>query len=363
MIWLDGTGIKMTRILITGGAGFVGSSLALRFRSEWPSAEIVCLDNLSRNGSALNRERIEEAGIGFLHRDVRNAESFELDPFDVVIDAAAEPSVLAGQDGDSKYVVDTNLCGTLNVLEACKKWSSALLFISTSRVYPLESLRAICLEEGEKRLELSKQQDLPGVSDKGISEEFPIEGSRTLYGATKYASEVMVQEYAAQFGMKCIIDRCGVLAGPWQMGKVDQGVIALWVAAHHYGMKLRYIGFGGKQVRDALHIDDFSDLVVTQLNNRDMFVGERFNVGGGRAVSFSLLELTGMVEEVRGGAHMEIPADPKVRHGDIPLYITDASKARHKWDWDPSRSLKDIVVDTEQWVRSNERALQPVLGL
>ena len=349
------------RILITGGAGFVGSSLALRLQKSLAAVEIVCLDNLYRKGSELNRDRLETEGVTFLKGDVREPKSFEIPPCDVVIDAAAEPSVLAGTRGDAAYVVDTNLRGTLNLLEAARAWGAAVLFLSTSRVYPVEALKAIALDETDTRLEIAGKQVLPGVGPDGISEAFPVSGSRTLYGATKYASEIMAQEYAAQFSMPVLIDRYGVIAGPWQMGRVDQGVVALWVAAHCYGQSLSYIGYGGKQVRDVLHVDDVADLIVQQLSTRDTWSGDVYSVGGGRKVSLSLLELTEAVR-LATGVEMDIAHIDEVRTNDVPLYISDTTRVRKEWGWKPTRSVADIIVDTARWVRDNEEILQPIFN-
>jgi CDP-paratose 2-epimerase len=347
------------RVLITGGAGFVGSSLALRLKRALGSVEVVCLDNLYRKGSELNRERLELQGITFIKADVRDVSAFDLPSCDVVIDAAAEPSVLAGTEGDAAYVVDTNLKGTLNLLEAARGWGAAVLFLSTSRVYPVEALRKIALREGAKRLEVDAEQPLPGVGVDGISEAFPLSGPRTLYGATKYASEVMVREYAAQFGMRTLVDRCGVIAGPWQMGRVDQGIVALWVAAHCFGQPLSYIGYGGKQVRDLLHVEDLADLVVKQFATRDTWSGDVYCVGGGPGVSVSLLELTEAVREATGQA-FDIPFVDEIRTNDVPLYVSDARRVHDTWAWEPTRSVRDIVVDTAQWVRDNAEILKPV---
>ena len=349
----------MKRILITGGAGFVGSSLATRFRKEFPEADIICLDNLYRKGAELNRERITRAGIKFIKGDVRYKASFDIPACDLVVDAAAEPSVTAGNKDDCSYVVDTNLVGTLNTLEAAKKWSAKLLFLSTSRVYPVESLKNIALDDSKMRFEIAKTQTLPGITSEGISESFPLMGARTLYGATKFASEIMVAEYASQFGLQTLINRCGVLAGPWQMGKVDQGVVALWIAAHHYHRPLRYIGYNGKQVRDTLHIDDFGDLIMQQLEKSSVWDGRAYAVGGGIKVSVSLQELTVIASETTGN-NIKITSEPSVRSGDIPLYITDCTKVRGDFNWNPQRMVKDIAVDIGRWITENEDVLRPI---
>src|SRR5262249_54567959 len=136
----------------------------------------------------------------------------------------------------------------------------------------------------------------------GINEDFPLSGARTLYGATKLSSELLIEEYVANYGLKAIVNRCSVVTGPWQMGKVDQGFVVLWVARHFFKQDIAYFGFKGtgKQVRDVLHIDDLCALVEKQLREPKAFLGQTFNVGGGRERSTSLLEMTKLCEEVTG---------------------------------------------------------------
>ena len=256
------------RLLITGGAGFVGSNLAVSLASRHPDWEVLALDNLYRRGSELNLSRLEAAGVEFVRGDVREPEDLECLPrLAALIECSAEPSVMSGVDGDTGYLVHTNLSGAYNCLELARRDGAFVVFLSTSRVYPVEPQVGLRLDESPTRFEIAAEQAVPGVSPTGISEQFPMDGPRTLYGATKLAAELLIEEYRAGLGVPAVIDRCGVIAGPWQMGKVDQGVFTHWMLAHHFGQPLSYIGFGGagKQVRDLLHIDDLVDLVERQL--------------------------------------------------------------------------------------------------
>ena len=140
---------------------------------------------------------------------------------------------MSGVDGDTGYLVHTNLTGAYNCLELARRDGAFLVFLSTSRVYPVAPQAELALEEAETRFEIAAEQAVPGVSPAGISERFPLEGARTLYGATKLAAELLIEEYRAGLGVPAVIDRCGVIAGPWQMGKVDQGVFTHWMLAHH----------------------------------------------------------------------------------------------------------------------------------
>lgn len=262
----------------------MGTQLAISIKRKYPSYKVVSFDNLKRRGSELNLPTLKQHDISFVHGDIRNKEDFDAldNDFDLMIEASAEPSVLAGLDGTPDYVVNTNLVGTINCLAFAKKVGSKVIFLSTSRVYPIENLNEIRYEEGESRFQISGEQEIPGVSGKGISEAFPLDGYRSFYGASKLASELMIGEFANFYGVESVINRCGVLTGPGQMGKVDQGVIVLWVARHFWKGELGYFGYGGqgKQVRDILHVDDLFELVDYQMHNMDKVKGQIFNAGG-----------------------------------------------------------------------------------
>ncbi len=351
-------------ILVTGGCGFVGSNLCLLIKEKYPAYTIVALDNLKRRGSELNLPKLKAAGIEFIHGDIRNPEDLQLDQqFDYIIDAAAEPSVMAGMGAMLSYVINTNLTGTINTLELAARTGAKFIFLSTSRVYPIEYLENVKYTEGATRFELAADQVIPGVSQKGISEAFPLDKARSVYGTTKLASELLVEEFREFFDVKYVINRCGVIAGPHQMGKVDQGVITLWVARHYWGRDVAYFGYGGtgKQVRDALHIWDLFDLVDYELHNFDAVNGKVMNAGGGLSSSVSLQELTAICAEVTGNK-VGAASVMENRKGDIPLYITDNTRITELTGWAPKRNIKDIITDTYNWIHKNEQQLKPILN-
>ena len=342
-------------VVVTGGAGFVGSNLAIKYKQNYPGSEVIALDNLKRRGSELNIPRLKQAGVGFIHGDIRNREDFpELD-VDLILECSAEPSVLAGYGGSPHYLLDTNLAGTLNCLEFARQRQADFLFLSTSRVYPIENLRGLRYTEAETRFVMNDEQPYMGASARGIAEDFPLQGARSLYGATKLASEMFVEEYRAAYGLRAVVDRCGVITGPWQMGKVDQGVFALWMARHYFGGSLGYIGYGGtgKQVRDFVHVDDLFELVDLQVGDLDRFDGQIFNVGGGPENSLSLLETTGLCQQITGN-RMEIQQQPETRAADVPLYISDCRKITNLCGWQPSRGAKQTLNDIYGWIQDNE---------
>ena len=355
----------MQTILITGGAGFVGSNLAILFKEKYPGYNVLCMDNLKRRGSELNVTRLRDSGVTFIHGDIREKNDFLQinEAISCVIDAAAEPSVLAGLDGNTDYLIETNLNGTIHALNFALRHKANFIFLSTSRVYPIKTIERIKVTEQKTRFEIDALQEIPGVSQKGISENFPLNGSRSLYGATKLASELMVEEYNEMFGLNTVINRCGVITGPYQMGKIDQGVVVLWMAKHFWKNKLSYVGYGGtgKQVRDMIHVEDLFSLIDLQLHQPEKFSGNTFNVGGSENVSASLLELTGYCQEITGN-HIPIDAIVQTRAADIKIYLSDCSKINQLTQWKPTRSMRDILTDIFDWIKENEKQLKPILS-
>lgn len=352
---------KQRVLLITGGAGFVGSHCALFFKSRYPHWRVVALDNLKRRGSELNLPRLKEAGIEFIHGDIRvRSDLASVGLFDLLIEASAEPSVQAGFTGGPDYVVQTNLSGTFECLEAARSNKADVIFLSTSRVYPISTIRSLPLKEVSSRFVIDRS--VPGCSEKGISEALALRGPRSLYGATKLASELLLEEYGFMYGLRYVINRCGVIAGPWQMGKVDQGFLVHWIARHLYGGKLSYSGFGGqgKQVRDVLHILDLCELLDLQIHSLSQIDTQVFNVGGGMYSNTSLCELTDLVSSLCG-KRIDIGSDLETKPADIPYYVSDIGKIESALGWKPQREMKVIVEDVFAWMRSNEDVLRPIL--
>jgi len=354
----------MKTILITGGAGFVGSNLALLLKEQDSNQRIICLDNLKRRGSEFNLDRLKKFGIEFIHGDIRLKEDlFQLPKIDSIIECSAEPSVLAGIGGSPEYLIQTNLLGTIHCLELARRDYSDILFLSTSRVYPIQTINALNFIETQTRFELTDIQTIQGASNNGLTEKFPLDGIRSLYGTTKLSSELFIQEYIDVYGIRGIINRCGVLTGPWQMGKVDQGVIVFWAANHIYNKQLSYFGYGGegKQVRDILHIKDLFNLIQIQLKNIDSLNGMIFNVGGGRKISTSLYELTEICSKLTSKS-MQINKVKEDRISDIRIYITDNSHVKNSTGWEPIISVNLIMEEIIQWITDNKDLLRPIFG-
>ncbi|BBK30829.1 CDP-paratose 2-epimerase [Stella humosa] len=352
-------------ILVTGGAGFVGSHLAILLKRDRPGARVLAFDNLKRRGSELALARLAAGGVEFVHGDVRQASDLaDAGAFDLLVDCSAEPSVHAGYAGGGEYLVDTNLGGTTRCLEAARRHGADMLFLSTSRVYPIAGLRALPLERRGNRLDLAADAAGVGWSATGIARAFPLDGARSLYGATKLASELLVHEYGAMYGLRTVVNRCGVLTGPWQMGKVDQGFFVLWAARHLYGGPLSYMGFGGEglQVRDILHVADLYALLDRQLGQLDRHAGCTYNVGGGRDLSLSLRELSALCG-TRGGDARTIGGVADTAPADVPWYVTDAGEVRAATGWVPERPLDAILEEVFRWLTDHRSLLEPILGM
>ncbi|MFA5351325.1 MAG: NAD-dependent epimerase/dehydratase family protein [Candidatus Omnitrophota bacterium] len=343
--------MKYSNILITGGAGFIGSNLGVYLKRKYPRLKVFALDNLVRRGSAFNLPRLKENGIKFIRGDVRRPKDLDLKfNIDLVLECSAEPSVLAGYENPS-YIIDTNLIGTVNCLEFCRKREAGMVFLSTSRVYPYDKINAIRRKETKTRFEW---QDFTGIST-----DFSLIGPKTLYGTTKLSSEFILQEYIAAYGIQAVVNRCGVVAGPWQFGKVDQGVFTYWMLAHYFKKPLKYIGFGGtgKQVRDLLHVDDLCRLIDLQVKNLPKLSGNTYNVGGAREVSLSLLETTALCQKITGNK-VKMDSDKRNRPGDIAIYLTDNKKATRELKWKPQNPPEKILNDIFNWIQDNETKLR-----
>lgn len=336
------------KVLITGICGFVGSTLAREWLQAEPGITIFGIDNLIRTGSEANRGILQELGVRLFHGDMRCASDFEvLPPADWVVDAAANPSVMAGVDGkmSSRQLIEHNLHGTVNILEYCKLHGAGFTLISTSRVYSIKPLAEVLVEPVKNAFRLAPDQSLPrGLSSAGVSEDFSIDPPVSLYGSTKIASELLALEYGETFGFPVWINRCGILAGAGQFGRADQGIFAYWINAYLRRYQLAYTGFGGHgyQVRDCLHPRDLVSLLRKQVASSSASV-RLVNLGGGSAHAISLAQLSAWCED-RFGRH-EVQGNDMSRRFDIPWLVMDSTKARETWGWQPQTSLEDILTE------------------
>ena len=332
------------KILITGGCGFVGTNLALFLHSK--GYKIDCLDNLSRKGSKYNYKLLRNKRIRNYNFDIYNYKKIQkLPKYDLIIDCCAEAAVeISKKDIDG--VINTNFLGTLNILKKAKKDLSKIIFLSTSRVYPIKNMNNII----KKKIISSKIK-----IKKTFGENDNLQGPKTIYGLTKLSSEMLIEEFAYAFDLKFIINRCGVISGPLQFGKQDQGFVSLWIWRHLKKKKMKYIGYGGlgNQVRDVLHIDDLSELISLQIRKINKINNKIFTVGGSKKSYTSLRQLTRICEKITNNK-IKFNKVVKTSIYDIPYFITNNNLVTKTYGWKPKRNILKVVSDTFLWLKNNE---------
>ncbi|MDC1176905.1 NAD-dependent epimerase/dehydratase family protein [Candidatus Pelagibacter sp.] len=331
------------KILITGGCGFVGANLALFLNKYF---HVNTMDNLSRKGSKFNLDLLKKNKIKNFRIDIRYFKNFKILPqYDLIIDCCAEAAIEVSKK-KIDHVFNTNLLGTFNILKKAKFDKSKLIFLSTSRVYSiLEINKLFKKNDFKKKLKIKKL----------INEKFSILGPKSIYGSTKISSEMLIEEFSYAFKIKYLINRCGVISGPLQFGKQDQGFISLWIWRHLTNKKINYIGYDGygNQVRDVLHIKDLCNLILKQILKFNKIFNKTFNVGGSLVSHTSLLELTKICQKITNNK-TKIGKFRETSIYDIPYYITDNSFVSKTYKWKPKKDINIVVRDTFMWIKKNK---------
>ena len=311
------------KILVTGGCGFVGTNLCLSLKKKRHS--VFSLDNLSRKGSNYNLNLLRKKKIKNYKIEISNFKKIKILPkFDLIIDCCAEAAVEISKKYTDK-VFNTNLVGTYNILKKARRDKSKIIFLSSSRVYPIDMLNKLVSNKTIKNKIYIKKK---------INENTNVIGTKSIYGFTKLSSEMLIEEFSYLYKIKYIINRCGVISGPLQFGKQDQGFVSLWVWKHLNNLKLNYIGYGGygNQLRDVLHIDDLCRLINLQIKKLSKNNNLTFTVGGSNYSQVSLKELTKICQKITKNK-IKIGKIAKTSNYDIPYYITDNSKVSRIYGW------------------------------
>ncbi len=335
------------RILITGGAGFIGSNLANRLLNE--GHQLTIFDNLSRSGC--------ERNLSWL-RDTYGQNSFKVVKADLTdfpaLQKAAEGAEriyhLAGQVAVTTSVKDpradfeANALGTFNALEAARTAADNPIFIysSTNKVYGgMEHIRIV---EHETRYMYG---DLP----QGIPETEVLD-FHSPYGCSKGAGDQYVRDYARIYALRTVVARQSCIYGYRQFGIEDQGWLAWFTIAALKGRPITIFG-NGKQVRDALFVEDLIDAYETFVKQIDKAAGQVYNVGGGFENTVSVWREFGpKLEKLMGQA---IPVSfGDWRPGDQPVYISDISKIRNELGWKPQTSVDEGIERMYVWIRDNQ---------
>ena len=339
------------KILVTGGCGFVGANICLTLNKY--GHKVFSLDVLKRNGSKFNLNLLKKSKIKNFNIDIFNYKKIKkLQKFDLIIDCCAEAAVEV-----SKYqldeVINTNLIGTFNILKKAKKDKAKLIFISSSRVYSISSINNLINKKVlKKKINIKKK----------INEEFNIADPKSIYGFTKLSSEMLIREFSYAYKIKFIINRCGVISGPLQFGKQDQGFVSLWIWKHIQKINGKYIGYGGygHQVRDVLHIDDLINLIMIQIKKINSINNKIFTVGGSTKSYTSLKQLTNLCQQITGNK-VKFKKQSKTSIYDIPYFITDNKKVIKTYKWKPNKDINDVVYDTYKWLINNKKKLKKIL--
>ena len=247
-------------------------------------------------------------------------------------------------------VFNTNLVCTNNILKKCLSDKANLIFLSSSRVYSIQALRKLVRGNFlSKTLKFKKK----------INENFQTSSPISLYGFTKLSSENLIKEIFYSTKLKYIINRFGVISGPWQFGKQDQGFVSLWIAKHLLKRKLSYIGFGGKgnQVRDIIHIEDVCEIILIQMKKMKNIYNQTFNIGGGIKNMISLKSLTKKCQLLTSN-NIQISSIKKTSKFDIPYYVSNNQKIYRFYKWLPSKNISQIIQDVYNWLINNKMLLK-----
>ena len=336
------------KILITGGCGFVGSNLALFLKKK--GFTVHTLDNLTRKGSRYNSNLLKKQKIKNYKINISNIKKIKsLPKYDLILDCCAEAAVEISKN-DFDKVINTNLIGTINILKKSKNDKSKIIFISSSRIYPLEEMNKVIKNKNLKsKIKISKM----------FSEKDKIIGPKTIYGLTKLCSEMLIEEFSYAYKLKYLINRCGVISGPLQFGKQDQGFVSLWIWRHLNKKKLSYIGYGGygNQIRDVLHIDDLSELILLQIKNINKINNKLFTVGGSKTSYTSLSQLTKLCQKITGNK-IKMGKVSKTSSYDIPYYLSDNTHVSNTYRWKSKRNINQVVMDTFLWLKKNKQIIK-----
>lgn len=341
----------MSVALITGSLGLVGSE-AVRVFAE-AGFDVLGIDSDMRRtffgdeaSTAWMQAVLEQRFPSYRHLsiDVRDREAVEraiggvAGSLTVVIHAAAQPSHdWAALDPYTDHAV--NATGTLVMLESVRRLTPGAVFIftSTNKVYG-DTPNQLPLEEHDTRWEIAPSHRYAG----GIDESMSIDATQhSLFGASKAAADLMVQEYGRYFGLHTVCFRAGCLTGPQHSGAVQHGFLAYLGKCAATGVPYKVIGYLGKQVRDNLHCADlamaFYEVVKAPRS------GEVYNIGGGRFSNCSVLEAIRLCER-KTGREMTWSYDPAARRGDHIWYVSDVSKFEgHYPGWRAAHTTDDIV--------------------
>lgn len=345
-------------ILIAGGCGFVGTNLALFFTEK--GHHVTCVDDMSRETSAINADLLYSLDVTVhrisIYRFLSVLKMTEI-PVDIILNCSAQSRSTAGQD---EPMVDYhgNVSSAVACAELAREYGCPLIHWSTNKVYAANRLNH------RETAELDTRYEIPF----SVSYKDPTMGQRSIYGATKYAAEVLLNEWSTSYNIPTIINRFSCMAGPHQYSVADQGWVAHWMYCHMFGQPLEYIGWKGKQVRDILNIADVCQLVNKQIeylqnNNNYTYTRycETYNVGGGPDNTLSLRECTTLCERITGKS-VEITTVDEPRLADQRVYVSDIKEVSAMFDWKPMFKPLRTLENVYEWALQNTETLERYYG-
>lgn len=335
------------KILVTGGVGFIGTNVCLEARSR--GHEVVAFDNFVRPLTEENIPVLQKAGVKIVRGDIRNVEDFEkFGEVDAIVHLAGQCGIPYAQVNPF-YDFEVNAKGTINVLEYSRTHGRIpVAFASSNKAYT-NITNDLPIKETQTRLEydmrninipLEPLTDMEYLSDKGINESLPLDAfgtyARSLYGTSKVAGDLYMQEYYQAFGVPTVVNRMSCIYGLFQKGVEDQGWAYHMARQIAKGDKKINIFGTGKQVRDMLFGTDVARLYVDEIESIDRVAGQVYNIGGGIENTMSLLEAIAFIEK-ETGEKAELNFTDK-RHGDQDIWISDISKIKKDLGWQPQVS-------------------------
>lgn len=343
---------RMSRWLVTGGAGFIGANTVRALTDA--GHEAIIFDNLSRATAPLNLEWLDDRA-DVVRGDVRDAAAVDSvfrdrGPFDVVLHLAGQVAVTTSvADPDADF--QTNAAGSFAVLDATRRLSPEAVFVnaSTNKVYG--QLEHHAIEELPTRYVDTTAPD-------GVGESTPLD-PHSPYGCSKAAADIYALDYARIYGLRAVSLRQSCIYGPRQFGVEDQGWVAWFAMARRLGRHVTIYGTG-KQVRDLLHVDDLVRLYLRVAERPDACAGRAYNIGGGPRNTLSLLELLERLEDWRPAR--EQPRYAAARAGDQLVFVADGSRAHADLEWQPEISVDEGLPGLFEFVDANAERASGVLA-
>lgn len=350
--------MSISNVVILGGAGFVGYNLAIYLKNI--GYNVTVADNLVRRGSEVSLENLLKNKIKFIHCDIRNKEDFLNLPkdIDIVLNCAAQPSAI--NYSNPEFDITNNTNAVVNILEYCRKKELPLIFWSTNKCYSGDLVNSVPRTISNKRYVWSDPLfKMDGWTSAGFSEKLSVDGNdHSIYGVSKIAADLIVQEWSSAFGIPAICNRFSCLAGPNQWGKAEQGWVAWFAIANELELPIDIFGFDGYQVRDCLFTEDLNNLISKQIYNINKYKdGIVFNVGGGITNSISILEAINFLE-LNNKKFTNINIDLNLRRADQAIYISDIHKVSSEFDWKPRIDIEQGYNQILSWVKDNKNQLE-----